>query len=59
MGGASVSSNPAERTISLTGASLALDAQAAAAFYEAFAEGKEEFQAGDFLGTVGFTAGAE
>ncbi len=59
MGGASASSDPVARTIALQGASLALNAQAAAAFDETFAGGTEEFKAGDLLGTVGFTAGAE
>jgi hypothetical protein len=59
LGGASPSADPGARTITLTGASLALGAQSAAAFDEAFAQGKEEFKVGDPLGTFGFTVGAQ
>ncbi len=59
MSGASASADPGARTITLSGASLAMGAQLAAAFDEAFAGGKEEFKAGDLLGTFGFTVRAE
>lgn len=53
---AAVSTNPAARTISLAGASLRLQAQSAASFNQAFAEGKEVFKAGDLFGTISFQA---
>jgi hypothetical protein len=59
LAGASASADPGARTITLSGASLAMGSQAAAAYDEAFAKGKEEFKAGDLLGTFGFTARAE
>ncbi len=59
MSGASASNDPAARTITLSGTSLAMGAQLAAAYDEAFAGGKEEFKAGDLLGTFGFTARAQ
>jgi hypothetical protein len=53
---ASVSSNPKARTITVTGAPLTLQAQSAANFNQAFAEGKPVFKAGDPFGTISFTA---
>jgi hypothetical protein len=49
-------SDPSARTITLSGAPLTLQAQTAAAFNQAFAQGKEVFKAGELLGTVSFTA---
>lgn len=51
-----VSSDPKARTISVSGAPLALSAQIAASFNEAFAAGKATFYAGEPFGTVSFTA---
>lgn len=51
-----VSSDPKARTISVAGARLALSAESAAAFNQAFAEGKAVFAAGEALGSVSFVA---
>jgi len=51
-----LSSNPAQRTISASGIQLTLTAQSAQTFDEAFAEGKEDFKAGELAGTLSFTA---
>jgi len=56
MSGAAVVSDPKSRTISVSGATLTLDAQTAQRFNEAFAEGKAVFAPGEALGTVGFAA---
>jgi hypothetical protein len=56
MAGATVSSEPKSRTISVSGATFTLDAQTAQSFDEAFAGGKAVFGAGEVLGTVGFGA---
>lgn len=56
LGQGAVSSDPSARTITDSGAPLALNAQSAKTFDEAFAEGKEEFRAGEALGTVSFVA---
>jgi hypothetical protein len=57
-----VSADPKARTVTITGTTLTLTAQTAAAFNEAFAkpQGKEAvFQAGEALGTLSFTAQAQ
>jgi hypothetical protein len=53
---ATITSNPKARTIAFSDAHLALSAQSAATFNQAFAEGKEVFKAAEPLGTVSFTA---
>jgi len=50
------SADPGRRTISASGVQLALTAQSAHAFDEAFAEGKEDFKAGEVAGTLSFSA---
>jgi hypothetical protein len=54
--GASVSSDPKARTISLANAQLTLDAQTAQTFNDAFAGGKAVFGAGEAFGAVSFGA---
>ena len=57
--GGTPASDPATRTVSLSGAALSLTAQTAATFNEAFAkpQGKVDiFQAGEILGALSFTA---
>jgi hypothetical protein len=55
-----VSSNPKARTISVSGARIALSAQAAGSFNEAFAQGQPPvFAAGESVGTLSFTAQAQ
>jgi hypothetical protein len=56
MAGAAVSSDPGARTISVSGGQLTLEASAATELNEAFANGKEDFRAGEALGSVSFTA---
>ena len=56
LGGGAVSSDSGARTISLAGAPLTLAAATAATFNQAFAAGKEDFVAGEFLGTLSFAA---
>lgn len=56
LGSATVASDPAARTISVSGAPLTLTAQAAQGFNEAFAEGKPTFAAGEALGALSFVA---
>jgi hypothetical protein len=56
LGQGAASSDPAQRTISLQGAPLTLEAQAAKTLNEALDQGKEAFRAGEALGTVSFTA---
>lgn len=56
LGAATVASEPKARTISVSGASLALTAQSAQAFNQAFAEGKEAFKAGEAVGSLSFVA---
>jgi hypothetical protein len=53
---ATVYSDPGARTVSVSGAALALSAATAAAFNEAFAAGKAVFAAGERLGSVSFVA---
>jgi hypothetical protein len=54
MSRASVSSDPKSRTVSVANVPLALDAQTAQHFNEAFAEGKAVFVAGEGFGVVSF-----
>jgi hypothetical protein len=49
-------SNPASRTISLSGAPMTLTASAAATFNQAFAEGHELFKGGEIVGALTFAA---
>jgi hypothetical protein len=56
LGVGSVSSDPKSRTISVSGAPLALTAATAQSFNDAFAEGKAVFGAGEAFGVVGFGA---
>jgi hypothetical protein len=56
LGAGVVSSDPGARTIAVAGAPLTLQAAAAAAFNEAFAEGEGAFGAGEAVGTVSFRA---
>lgn len=51
-----VSSDPSLRTISASNVQLTLTAHTAQTFNEAFAEGKEDFKAGEVAGTLSFTA---
>ncbi len=51
-----ISSDPSLRTISASGIQMTLTAQTAQTFNEAFAEGKEDFQAGELAGVLSFTA---
>ena len=53
------SSDPKSRTITVAGAQLAMQAQTAATFNQAFASGKEAFKAGESVGTISFTAQAQ
>lgn len=55
-GAGSISSDPAARTISLSGVPLALNETTAGLFNLAFAEGSDEFRAGELLGVLSFTA---
>jgi hypothetical protein len=56
LGGGAVDSDPAARTITLAGAPLTLAPGTAAAFNQAFAAGKDDFKAGEFMGALSFTA---
>ncbi len=56
LAGGAGSSDPAARTIGLSGAQLTLQGLAASAFNQAFAAGKEVFRAGELLGTLSFVA---
>jgi len=58
LGAAQIASDPATRTISVTGP-LTLTDQTAKTFDEAFAEGKAAFSAGEPLGTLSFAALAQ
>lgn len=55
-GSVAASSDPASRTITLTGLPLTLSGQTAAAFNQAFAAGTSVFQAGEALGALTFAA---
>lgn len=56
LGAGAVSSDPRARTVAVTGAPLALSASTAAAFNQAFAQGKAVFAAGEQFGSVSFVA---
>ncbi|MGN6258291.1 MAG: hypothetical protein ACTHN3_11165 [Solirubrobacterales bacterium] len=56
LGGGAATSESAARTIALSGASLSLPDATAAIFDSAFAEGKEDFKAGELVGTISFIA---
>ncbi|HEY5708514.1 MAG TPA: hypothetical protein VIS51_03895 [Solirubrobacterales bacterium] len=56
LGAASVASDPKARTISVQGAPLTLQAQAASQLNEAFAQGKGDFSAGETVGALSFLA---
>jgi hypothetical protein len=56
LGGGVAGSNPGARTIALAGVPLTLAAGTAATFNQAFAAGKDDFNAGEFMGTLSFTA---
>lgn len=53
---AAISSDPNARTISVSGAPMALQAQTAQTFNEAFAKGKPTFAAGEAIGSLSFVA---
>jgi len=57
--GGTVSTDPARRTVTLSGAALALTAPAADQFNQAFAAGEEKFHAGELLGSLTFMAKAQ
>jgi hypothetical protein len=59
LGPGAASADPAARTITVAGASLSLQAQTAGYFDQAFAGGKDEFHAGEAIGSVSFTAEAQ
>jgi hypothetical protein len=54
LGFAPVASDPKARTVSVSGASLTLQAQAAATLNEAFAQGQGVFAAGEAVGVLSF-----
>lgn len=56
LGSGAVASDPAARTISLSGAPLTLQGPTAADLNGLFAEGKEDFKAGEAAGVLSFTA---
>jgi hypothetical protein len=56
LGGGAMTVDPGARTISLAGAPLTLPAATASTFNQAFAEGKEDFRAGEVAGALSFTA---
>jgi hypothetical protein len=59
MTGAAVTSDPKSRAISLSNATLTLDAQTAQTFNDAFSAGKATFAPGEVFGTVSFAAVAQ
>jgi hypothetical protein len=59
LGAGAVDSDPAARTIALGGAPLTLPPETAAAFNQAFAEGRGDFSAGELVGSISFTAQAQ
>jgi hypothetical protein len=56
LSGGAIESDPAARTITLAGAPLTLAPGTAAAFNQAFAAGKNDFIAGEYLGALSFSA---
>jgi hypothetical protein len=59
LGGGAVFSDPKTRTASVAAVPLLLSIATAAAFNEAFAQGKAVFGAGEALGTLSFVAQAQ
>jgi hypothetical protein len=59
MSGAAVASEPKSRTISVSNATLTLDAQTAQTFNDAFSAGKATFAPGEVFGTVSFVTVAQ
>jgi hypothetical protein len=59
IGAGSVVSDPKVRTISVSNAPLALDAQTALTFNQAFAAGRPVFAAGEAFGSLSFLASAQ
>lgn len=57
--GATISSDPAARTVAMAGASAVLQGTTAFTLNETFAGGKEEFKEGDVLGVFSFLASTE
>ena len=51
--------DPAARTMTVTGAAVTLQATTAALFNQGFAAGKDEFHAGELVGTASFVAQAQ
>lgn len=56
LGGGAAASEPAARTIALSGAALSMPQSTADVFNSAFAEGKDDFKAGELLGAISFVA---
>lgn len=59
LGAGSTAADPNARTIALGGAPLSLPAAVAAYFNQAFAEGKPDFEPGEPVGSLAFTAQAQ
>ncbi len=59
LGVGAVGADPRARTVALSGAPLTLQAGAAAAFNQAFAQGRAVFAAGELLGAVSFVAAGQ
>lgn len=57
--GATITSDPNARTVTVTGAAAVLQGTTAFTLNETFAGGKEEFKEGDVLGKISFTATTE
>lgn len=56
LGAAPATSDPKARTVSISGAPLTLQAQAAATLNQAFAQGQPAFAAGEVVGSLSFVA---
>jgi hypothetical protein len=56
LGGGTVASEPAARTMALSGAALSLPDSTANVLNRAFADGKDDFKAGELLGALSFVA---
>lgn len=59
LSGATLASDPAQRTLELTGGRLALSPEAAAELNDAFGEGEQVFAPGQALGAISFSAEAD
>jgi hypothetical protein len=59
IGGGAIASDSKTRTISVSGASLTLDAQTAQTFNDAFAAGRAVFAAGEAYGSLSFAASGQ